>query len=61
MRANGHKLNDRMLHLYMIEHFFTVRATKQWCRLSRVVLESPAYGIFKSYLDMIQTTLGSPA
>ncbi|KAK4815339.1 LOW QUALITY PROTEIN: hypothetical protein QYF61_000171, partial [Mycteria americana] len=52
-RDNGHKPKPRRFSLNIRRHFFTVRVTKHWHRLPRVVVESPSLEIFRSHLDMV--------
>ncbi|KAK4818850.1 hypothetical protein QYF61_020069 [Mycteria americana] len=52
IRSNGHKLKHRRFLLNTGKHFFTVRVTKCWHRLSREVVEPPSLEIFESCLDM---------
>lgn len=47
-RAGGHKLEHRRFHQIHKETLFTVRLTEHWHKLPKVVVESPALGMFKS-------------
>jgi len=53
IRGSGHKRKHRRFFLKMRKHFFTVRATEHWHRLSREAVESPSLEILKSHLDRV--------
>lgn len=46
-----HKLEHRKIHTNTRKHFFTVRLTEYWHRLSREVVGFPPLEIFKIHLD----------
>ena len=60
-RGKGHKLKHRRFLLNTGKHFFTVRVTKDWSRLSRDLVESPSLETIKSCLDPGQLALSGPA
>lgn len=52
-RGSGHRLKRRNLPLNIKIHFFTVRMTEHWHRLSREVVECPSLELLKSHLGMV--------
>lgn len=52
-RSNGHKWKHRRFHLNVRKHLPTMRLTKRWHRLPRVVMESPFVEIVKNQLDTV--------
>ena len=53
IKAKGHKLKHGRLRLNMRRHFFSVRVTEYWNRLTREVVESSSLKIFKTHLNAI--------
>ena len=56
-RGNGHKLKYIKFRLNMRKNFFPLRATENWNRLPREVVESPSLEIFKTCLDKVLCNL----
>lgn len=70
-RSNGHKWKCRGLHLNVWKHLSTVRMTKHWRWLPRMMVESPSVEIVKTQLNnhsrclclsrrLVQVTLRDP-
>lgn len=57
IKGNGHKLKHRMFPLNIREHFFAMRVTKHWCRLSRETVESSPLEILETHLEMVLRNL----
>ncbi|KAK4827392.1 hypothetical protein QYF61_017797 [Mycteria americana] len=51
--GNGHKHKHRRVPLNIRKHFFTVRVTEHWQRLSREVVASPCLEILKNCLNTV--------
>lgn len=51
-RDSRHYLRHRRFPLNIKKHFFTVRVTNHWHRLSRELMESPSLEIFKRLLKV---------
>jgi len=54
-RTSGHEhnLKHSRLPLKSRKHFFTVRTTKHWHKVSKEVLESPFFEILKIHQDVV--------
>lgn len=57
MRDNCHQLKLGKFKLYVRKSFATVRAIKQWIKLSSEAILSPSLEVFKNRLDTILSSL----
>lgn len=52
-KGDGHKLKHRMFSPNIRKQFFTMRVLEQWQKLSRELMESLSYVMFKSHVDLV--------